>query len=278
MKWYGNVMVKGKDGKFIPELIVEYLKQNGVEYITSLPDIPDFTIDDIIKYCEKEGEKTDDLEVDFNRLIREAVSFGYDKRYFMIDEKEERKIFEKEFCEGFSFVLNQLGLLDVYPNLNVIVVGVGNGSECEMLYSDIKNISIVDVAPESLNRSKRILPDAKSYQEFADSLKSVADSNFDLYLSLRTYQSTYFNIFLSLKEAKRVLKKNGALIISIACGYLNEQNDVVYGLFNPHNGVLEKERPNLFVEDVIKCLRELGFEIVGTKKIPTEIFIYAFRC
>lgn len=278
MKWYGNVMVKGKDGKFIPELIVEYLRQNGIEYITSLPDIPNFTIDDIIIYCEKEGEKTDDSEVDFNRLIREAVSFGYDKRYFMINEKEERKIFEREFCEGFFFVLNQLGLLDVYRNLNVIVVGVGNGSECEMLYSDIKNISIVDIAPESLNRSKRILPNAKSYQEFADNLKSVTDSNFDLYLSLRTYQSTYFNICLSLKEAKRVLKKHGAIIISIACGYLNEQNDVVYGLFNPHNGVLEKERPTLFVEDVIKCLRELRFEIVGTKKISTEIFIYAFRC
>ncbi len=216
--------------------------------------------------------------MDFNRLIREAISSGYDKRYFMKNEREERKIFEKEFREGFSYVLNQLGLLDVYRNLNIIVVGVGNGVECEMLYSDIKNITIIDIAPESLNQSKCILPNAKSYQEFADNLQSVADSKFDLYLSLRTYQSTYFNIYSSLKEAKRVLKKNGAIIISIACGYLNEENDIVYGLFNPHNGLLEKERPTLFVEDVIKYLKELEFDIIDTKKISTEIFIYAFKC
>ena len=270
-------MVKGKDGKFIPELIVEYLRENGIEYITSLPDTPNLTIDDIIIYCEKESKKLDNSKVDFSRLIKEAISSGYDKRYF-INKKEERKIFEKEFCDGFFSVLNHLGLLDVYRNLNIIVVGIGNGSECEMLYSDIKNITIVDIAPDSLNRSKCILPNAKSYQEFADNLKSLADSEFDLYLSLRTYQSTYFNIYSSLKEAKRILKKHGTIIISIACGYLNEENDIVYGLFNPHNGVLEKERPTLFVEDVIKYLRELGFDIVGTKKISTEIFIYAFRC
>ena len=62
MKWYSNVMVRGKDGKFIPELIVEYLRKNGIEYITSLPDITNYTIDDIIIYCEKESVKIDDSD------------------------------------------------------------------------------------------------------------------------------------------------------------------------------------------------------------------------
>jgi len=48
-----------------------------------------------------------------------------------------------------------------------------------------------------------------------------------------------------------------------------------YGLFNPHNGIFETDRPDSFVSAVTQHLKCLGFEIIGTKEVPTEIFIYA---
>lgn len=264
-----------KEVKFIPALIIEYFQQNGIDFIKALPDNYNLTIEDIIEFCEKEAKHIGKYDINFEKLIREAVASGYDKRYLVNSSSHDRNECKQEFCESFFSILKQLCIFDFYQRQNVVVVGVGNGSEGEMIYNNIDNISIVDIAPKSLDKAKEILPHAKTFQNFSDRLVSFTDSSFDLYVSLRTYQSTYFNILASLKEAKRILKKNGSIIISIACGYLNSENNFVYGLYNPHNGQLEKERPDLYVNTILKRLQQLGFTVVGTSKIPSEIFIFA---
>ena len=261
--------------KFIPELIIDYLKCHGIDFILSLPKYENCTINDIIYYCQCEGERFGKNNIDFETLIKDGISIGYDKRYFSLGNTDERNTVEIEFQQAFYLILNKLGIYANYESKNVIVIGIGNGFECEMLYSKIKNISIVDIAPNILQHAKNLLPNAKIYQYNANNLVKISDSSFDLYVSLRTYQSTYFDVISSLQEAKRILKEKGSIIISIACGYLDEGKNFVYGLFNPHNGVLEKERPNIFLSIILDNLRKLDFEIIGIEKIPTEIFVYA---
>jgi ubiquinone/menaquinone biosynthesis C-methylase UbiE len=208
--------------------------------------------------------------------VKEALALGYDKRYSeMSVTTDERSVNTKQFTDSFTDILRQLNILNDYRNQSVVVVGVGNGIEGKMLYSDINDLSIIDIAPNSLYQAQQLLPQAKAFQERAEQLTSIPDNVFDLYISLRTYQSTYFDIPVSLQEAKRILKDNGIIIISIACGYLNNENKFVYGLLNPYSGILEDNRPSLFLNIIEQHLIQLKFIILGVKKTQTEIFIYA---
>jgi len=267
-----------KQIKFIPEIIINYLQENSIDFITSLPKSQNDTINDVVKHCIKEGIKHGKNDIDFEILVRQAISIGYDKRYFAINEmKDERNVIINEFTNSFIDILKQLNIINIYKNQDVIIVGIGNGFEGKMLYMDIKKLVLVDIAPDSLNQAQKFLPQSTTYQEGADKLTSILDNSFDLYISLRTYQSTYFDIQASLQEAKRILRNNGVVIISIACGYTNDKNEFVYGLFNPHNGILEKDRPDMFLNTIKQHLMKLEFKIIGIKKIQSEIFIYATK-
>jgi len=264
--------------KFIPELIIDHLNENGVEFISCLPKEQGVTINDIISYCENEAVNHGVLNVNFKKIINEAISLGYDKRYLNTTKlADERAISYDCFVTSFKDILSQLNISLFSNDTSIIVVGVGNGIEGQMLYSDIKNLTIVDIAPNSLKQAKIQLPNAQALQVSADNLISLADSSFDLYVSLRTFQSTYFDIFTSLQEAKRILKNKGSIIISIACGYLDDNYEFIYGLYNPHNGILEQDRPGLFVTVIENILKELSFSRIRIKKIPTEIFIFATK-
>jgi len=266
----------GEKNKYIPDIIMEHLHQNGITYINCLPQTSNVTVNDIIKYCKEEGRKYGKYDVNFEVLIEQAISSGYDKRYSTINEMtEERNAILNEFTISFFYVLKQLNIYNIYKYQDVIIVGIGNGLEGELLYSDIKSLVLVDIAPSSLNQAQELLPQSKIYQERADKLFSIPDNSFDTYISLRTYQSTYFDIPSSLLEARRILKDNGSIIISIACGYISENNKFTYGLYNPYNGILEHDRPNMFIDTIKQNFIKLGFRIVGMKNIQTEIFIYA---
>lgn len=271
-------MINDGMNEFIPQLIVQHLKSNGVDFISSLPKEQDLSINDIIKYCENEAFLNGMFNINFKTLLNEAISFGYDKRYLMNDKViDERKLFINNFKTTFNNVLTKLNIVDSLNDLSVLVVGIGNGTEGKILYEKIKKLVIVDIAYNSLNQAKKILPHSQAFQARSDMLDFLPDSNFDIYISLRTYQSTYFDIFASLQEAKRVLKNNGSIIISIACGTLNDNGNLIYGIYNPHNGKFDKNRPNLFLESILKYLEELNFNIVGIEKNITEIFIFALK-
>jgi len=257
----------------IPKLIIEYLIKNGANFISSLPDYEYCTLNDIIKYCIQEGIKFNRTDIDFQMLVTEAISNAYDKKYFY--HKNDERIKNKNiFINTFFNILNQLGINEIYKKQNVIVVGIGNGNEGRLIYDKIKYLTIIDIASDSLKQAQSIFPHATAYKLNASNLYLFDKSIYDLYISLRTYQSTYFDILKSLKEAKRILRTKGLIIISIPCGYFNN-NELISGMYNPHNGILEKERPDTFIEKIIHDLKEIDFKIIGLNKIPTEIFIYA---
>ncbi|MDR1701069.1 MAG: hypothetical protein LBR68_07740 [Lachnoclostridium sp.] len=96
-------MNKGKRKRsFIPNMVLEYLHNHGVNYINSLPNGLDITIDNIIEYCENERIRTGESQIDFNKLVRDAISIGYDERYFEVTEaSEERNLVANDFVNAF---------------------------------------------------------------------------------------------------------------------------------------------------------------------------------
>jgi len=264
--------------KFIPEIIINHLKKNGIDYIKSLPDQKYATYSDVVQYCVEKCAEKGEPAVDFAKLVMDAVSLGYDERYHDTTEiQDERIAIKDEFCTSFGQILEELSIYSRISNLKVVVVGIGDGLEGEMLYNRIDDLTIVDIAPNSLNNAKSQLPYATSHMTGAENLEFASDSQFDVYISLRTYQSTFFDIFGSLKEAKRVLKHDGAIVVSVASGYLDANNGFIHGLYNPFTKVFEKDRPDIFLNYIEYCLIALGFAIIGIKRILTEIFIYAHK-
>jgi len=268
-----EMLSQNKKGNFIPSIILQHLNKNGIDFIQCLPNVKLSTLADVIRYCHDEADKHGIKDVEFEKLIRESLSVGYDDRYFSIDDVYEKS----QFLLAFKEIISNLNLANLKTQ-KVIVVGIGNGYEGKMLYRDVEDISLIDIAPNSLNQAKEVLPQAKAYLEEASDLKSLISENYDVYISLRTYQSTYFDIISSLKEASRVLKPRGVIIISIACGYVDKNGSFIYGLFNPHTSVLEEDRPYFFVNIIKDYFSKHGLEIVGIKEISTEIFIYARKC
>lgn len=148
---------ESEDKRFIPELIMDYLHQNGIDYISSLPNEADTTIDDVIAYCQEQAHKKNANNVSFENIIRNAISWGYDMRYSAkIKETDERSEYQTEFVSAFTEILQQTDITD-FTLKNIIVVGIGNGLECKLLFNDVSNISIVDIAPYSLKDRKSVV-------------------------------------------------------------------------------------------------------------------------
>lgn len=259
---------------FIPQLILEHIQSHGINFIRNIPsDLS--TIDAIIQYCEKESSKLGIDYFDFKKIVKSGLSIGYDKRYATSKENTDaRNLNIETFTKTFWNIMTELNRFSPKEQ-NVIVIGFGNGLEGKLLYKEFQNISIVDISNESLKRAQKILPYAKTYEYEANNLNFFQSNTFDSYISLRTFQSTFFDTLQSLKEARRLLKHRGALVLSIACGYRTGNNNIEFGLYNPFSGNLEKERPLSFVNKIINELRALNFHRIKTKKIFSEIFIYA---
>jgi len=67
------------------------------------------------------------------------------------------------------------------------------------------------------------------YKRRAERLAAIADAKYDLYCALRTYESVFFDVRASMKEARRVLKPGGCIVISVSNGYLTSDGGIVRG-------------------------------------------------
>lgn len=112
-------------------------------------------------------------------------------------------------------------------------------------------------------------------------MKDIESFSVDLYISLRTYQSTLFDVKESLHEAYRVLAKGGGIVISIPAMYLKKDNNgkiisVLKGLIPQGSSVPIFEYAMQVSEKIEGYLKILGFRdvIIGSES-PFEIYIGA---
>lgn len=112
--------------------------------------------------------------------------------------------------------------------INILNVGVGGGHEAIALFSNCTHVTFVDIVQSSLERIKEHIPLSKIIVSSAGSLFSIPDNSYDLYVSLRTYNSSFFDIKEAISEAHRVLKTDAVIIISVANGFCVRRNMVLF--------------------------------------------------
>ena len=200
-------------------------------------------------------------------FTRKYVSYTYDN-----DLRGMIPTWHLEFHEILS-----LFSIDLSTS-SVLLVGVGNGLEIDSVCGSAKKVIGADISRECLKRAKERVPALRAVHNAAENLSDIQTSSVDVYASLRTYQSSLFDVNLALREAHRVLRSRGSAVISIANGFVDNeggQKKVVRGLLvRGTTNIVDRGSPRRLAERIIERMEDLGFDNVGYASRRTDIYIW----
>jgi ubiquinone/menaquinone biosynthesis C-methylase UbiE len=210
------------------------------------------------------------------KLLREVRQQAYDQKY-------SEQTYDDNVRKGghwrneVSNLLGNLGVSDI-TRRKIINVGIGNGLEAVGLFDHVVDLIGCDVGEESLRKARRrVHSNAQLLPVAAEDLKGVKTGSQQIYVSLRTFQSSYFDVAASMYEAHRVLCKGGVAIISIANGYLGPNQSPIPGMLIPRTTVVDRNRPFKVADEVRRRMTILRFDDIGVTTGFGEIYVYGRR-
>jgi SAM-dependent methyltransferase len=255
------------------EMVSEYLLNHEISLPIKYNDVT--TVDDLIDAAKKvyyPNRNHDEIEKEILKGRRKA----YEKKYS--DENKNDEKIRGIPIYGFwdNHLLKVLDLLDIYgfQNLRVLDVGIGNANTYDNIAHLFTEIIGVDLSEEALKKAKQKIPSLKTKVGDAENLP-IPSNSVDLYISLRTFQSTLFNRRHALHEAKRVLSPGGKIIISIpTLYYLPRKKKFIKGLCNSAE-IYSMRYANNVADGIKKYLEMLNFHGINIYEAsPYELFVY----
>ena len=253
----------------ISSLVIETLKSKGLVISKaelnehkSQQDLASFLSD---KYHMASSEAMD--------AVSYAMAQAFNNKYGAYNYSDDTRSFDTQWQSNFAtFYQAAFGL--PMPTINILNVGVGSGHEATALFSKCKQITFVDIAADGLNNVKQSIPSATTIVANADRLVLLDDNSYDLYVSLRTYNSSFFNIKGALSEAHRVLKPNATIIISVANGFLSpEQHRIIPGLIIPGTEFVDIYRGLDTAKIIETTFTQIGFTNIHVFPTNSEIYL-----
>ena len=254
--------------KRISELVKNNLCELGY-YITEIDISNNKSVSKLSQFL------TDNYHLSFDKskcIVEKCLSDAFNNKYSSYDYKNDARYLNSMWSSTFNSICNKIGL-----NLrddNIINVGVGSGNEAAKIFSTCKRITFVDIALDGLKKIKKFMPQSAIILSSAENISTVEDNTFDAYISLRTYNSSFFNISNALKEAERVLKNNSYILISIANGFIDSNFEIIPGLIIPNTEFVNIYRGLDTIRKLADELLLLGF--IDIKYLPTTEEIYLF--
>ena len=209
--------------------------------------------------------------------VHSAISEAFNNKYAAYNYSKDTRSLDLDWKKNFIFFYQKSSSIPISSN-NILNIGVGGGEGAINLFSNCTHITFVDIARAGLEKIKEKYPLSKIIVGNADNLSSIPDNSHDLYVSLRTYNSSFFDIKEAILEAHRVLKPNAIIIISVANGFLYpEENCIISGLIIPGTEFIDIYRSM----DTIKLIRtefiQAGFKNIKFFSTNTELYISAIN-
>jgi len=254
--------------KRISNLVIDKLKEKGFvvskDELDSNKRIATLTMFLINKY----GLKFQDA----NNLVNNVISEAFNEKYSSYNYSDDARSINIDWKENFISIYDKV-LTSPMDDKNILNVGVGSGNEAIALFQGCKNITFVDIAKSGLEKIKSQLPYSNVIRSRAEELLSIPNNSYDLYVSLRTYNSSFFDTKQAVAEAYRVLKRDAVCIISIANGFLcPEHNYIIPGLLIPGTEFVDIYYGIEMAKKLSNVFLEVGFSNVQI--FPTNIEIY----
>lgn len=210
---------------------------------------------------------------DANYIVNTSLSNAFNKKYSLYDYKNDVRSINDAWSDNFYKACKALSC-DLF-NENIIDIGVGSGNEASVLFKDCKCITFVDIAPDGLKKVKNIIPQSKIIVSSAENLEMINNNEYDIYISLRTFNSSFFNIEKALNEAKRILKTNSRIMISIANGFLSSNSSIITGLIIPGTEFVDIYKGLDSVKNLSHIMYRLGFEEFKLLTTSEELYLLA---
>ncbi|WP_412075565.1 class I SAM-dependent methyltransferase [Streptomyces xanthophaeus] len=208
-------------------------------------------------------------------VVNDALSEAFDAKYGTYDYAVDARAANLRWTDDFKSVYGKSSPRSLSA-VNILNVGVGAGYEAAALFSDCPQITFVDIAERGLANIDKRIPSSRTVIASAEDLSVLPENNFDLYVSLRTYNSSFFDTSAAASEAHRVLKPGGVIIVSVANGFLYTQRGcVVPGLIIPGTDFVDIYRGMDTANLIGTELDRFGFKNIRMFPTSTEIYLSA---
>ena len=210
-----------------------------------------------------------------DRAVNDALAEAFDAKYSAYDYAYDARSANSGWTDDFMSVYMRSSTRPLHT-VTILNVGVGAGQEAAALFSDSPYVTFVDVAKNGLASIGERFPSSRTVVSSAEDLSTLRDDSFDLYVSLRTYNSSFFDTSAAASEAHRVLRPGAVIIVSIANGFLYTQRDrVVPGLIIPGTDFVDLYRGMDTANLIGAELCSAGFKGIRTFPTSTEIYLSA---
>ncbi len=257
----------------ICDIIQQELQREGLD-IKELPYDWDVSVEDLIQYCR--SFYSESISWNLEDMLHRIRGLAFDRKYADYTYTKDARGLTPAWQDDFLSVLTRTGLGSL-NDYRVINVGIGNGTEGQELLDEIAELTLVDVGPLSLEAARAKLPRARTFVADAEKLAPIRTSSQDVYMSLRTYQSSYFDVIVGVRAAYRVLRAGGLFVASVANAFVGEEDALVPGLVIPHTSIVDRNRPFEVAEKIRRQLTIMRFEDVGVYSGRTEIYVFGRR-
>ena len=207
--------------------------------------------------------------------VNNAIAEAFNSKYGTYNYSDDTRSLDLGWKECFASLYERRFKKPLATN-NILNVGVGSGHEALALFSDCTSVTFVDIAQAGLERIQKQIPGSEIIVSSADDLSSIPDNSYELYVSLRTYNSSFFDIKGAIFEAHRVLKPNAVIIVSVANGFLYpEKHCIIPGLIIPGTEFVDIYRGIDTAKLIYTDFFQTGFKDVQLFPTNTEIFVSA---
>jgi SAM-dependent methyltransferase len=198
--------------------------------------------------------------------IRKPLISEKDRTKTYFDKRPEH--YERAL-EKYDELYNKVG--DIF-NLHIqgVLVDVGGGGIINYNIDKVNHLILLDISFSKINdcRIHQIQGDCLHVGMKSNSVDTIIMQSLIHHLAEKDYNNTEKNIKNTFKEAYRVLKPNGKLLILENCPYeyIEKVERIVYGLLQIIYRFVEF--PNVFVYSQNKIITEL--KLAGFKNILIE--------
>ena len=207
--------------------------------------------------------------------VGDALAAAFDTKYGTYDYAFDARTANAGWADDFMSVYRRMSTRPLSA-VNVLNVGVGAGHEATALFSGCPRITFADIAESGLANISGRIPRSRTVVSSAEDLSALPDDSFDLYVSLRTYNSSFFDTSAAAREAHRALKPGAVIIVSVANGFLYTQRGcVVPGLIIPGTEFVDLYRGMDTANLIGAELECAGFKDVRMLPTSTEIYLSA---